>query len=178
MKLWLQWWRIVQQLRPACSRSRTFLWMGASLAAMTARGDLSGVTSLVRALGLKKACYERILGLFHSTALDLDKLTRLWVTVIQNVLPGILRINGRRVIVGDGIKVPKSGKKMPAVKRLHQQSDSNTKPGYIMGLPVRRLPFWPAHSTRPLLFRWPQGYTRGCYSTTTTNARCSTKWCC
>ena len=133
MQLWLQWWRVVQQLRPACSRSRTFLWMGASLAAMTARGDLSGVTSLVRALGLKKACYERILGLFHSTALDLDKLTRLWVTVIQNVLPGILRINGRRVIVGDGIKVPKSGKKMPAVKRLHQQSDSNTKPGYIMG---------------------------------------------
>jgi hypothetical protein len=107
--------------------------MAASLAAMTARGDLFGVTSLVRALGLKKACYERILGFFHSKALDLDKLTRLWVTVIQKVQPGILRINGRRVIVGDGIKVPKSGKKMPAVKRLHQQSDSNTKPGYIMG---------------------------------------------
>jgi len=107
--------------------------MAASLAAMTARGDLFGVTSFVRALGLKKTCYERILGFFHSTALDLDKLTRLWVTVIQKVQPGILRINGRRVIVGDGIKVPKSGKKMPAVKRLHQQSDSNTKPSYIMG---------------------------------------------
>ena len=133
MLLWMQWWRIVQQLRPACSRSRTFLWMAASLAAMTARGDLFGVTSFVRALGLKKTCYERILGFFHSTALDLDKLTRLWVTVIQKVQPGILRINGRRVIVGDGIKVPKSGKKMPAVKRLHQQSDSNTKPSYIMG---------------------------------------------
>lgn len=133
MQLWMQWWRIVQQLRPACSRSRTFLWMAASLAAMTARGDLFGVTSLVRALGLKKTCYERILGLFHSTALNLDKLTRLWVTVIQKVQPGILLINGRRVIVGDGIKVPKSGKKMPAVKRLHQQSDSNTKPSYIMG---------------------------------------------
>ncbi len=112
MQLWLQWWRVVQQLRPACSRSRTFLWMSASLAAMTARGDLFGITSLVRALGLKKACYERILGFFHSTALDLDKLTQLWVTVIQNVQPGILQINGRRVIVGDGIKVPKSGKKI------------------------------------------------------------------
>lgn len=107
--------------------------MATSMAAMTARGDLFGVTSLVRALGLKKACYERILGLFHSTALNLDKLTRLWVNVVQNVQPGILRINGRKVIVGDGIKVPKSGKKMPAVKHLHQQSDSNTKPSYIMG---------------------------------------------
>ena len=36
-------------------------------------------------------------------------------------------------MVGDGIKVPKSGKKMPAVKLLHQESESNTKPEYIMG---------------------------------------------
>ena len=69
MQLWLQWWRVVQQLRPACSRSRTFLWMGASLAAMTARGDLAGVTSLVRAMGLKKACYGANPGAlpFHSS---------------------------------------------------------------------------------------------------------------
>jgi len=33
----------------------------------------------------------------------------------------------------DGIKCPKRGKKMPAVKLLHQQSDANTKPEYIMG---------------------------------------------
>jgi hypothetical protein len=37
------------------------------------------------------------------------------------------------VLVGDGIKIPKRGKKMPAVKLLHQQSESNTKPEYIMG---------------------------------------------
>ena len=38
-----------------------------------------------------------------------------------------------RVVVGDGIKVPKRGRKMPGVKLLHQQSESNTKPEYIMG---------------------------------------------
>jgi hypothetical protein len=37
------------------------------------------------------------------------------------------------VLIGDGIKVAKSGRKMPAVKKLHQQSDSNTKPEYIFG---------------------------------------------
>jgi hypothetical protein len=42
-------------------------------------------------------------------------------------------VNGRLVLVGDGIKAPKRGKKMPAVKLLHQQSESNTKPEYIMG---------------------------------------------
>ena len=49
------------------------------------------------------------------------------------LFPDPLRVNGRLVLVGDGIKVPKRGKKMPAVKLLHQQSDSNTKPEYIMG---------------------------------------------
>ena len=49
------------------------------------------------------------------------------------LFPEPLRVNGRRVLVGDGIKVGKCGKKMPGVKLLHQQSDSNTKPTYIMG---------------------------------------------
>ena len=44
-----------------------------------------------------------------------------------------VRVNGRLVVVGDGIKVPKRGKKMPAVKLLHQQSNCSTKPEYIMG---------------------------------------------
>jgi hypothetical protein len=50
-----------------------------------------------------------------------------------HIFPGILKVNGRLLIVGDGIKVPKTGKKMPGVKLLHQESESNTKPQYIMG---------------------------------------------
>jgi hypothetical protein len=42
-------------------------------------------------------------------------------------------VNGRPVLVGDGIKVAKAGRKMPAVKKLHQPSESNTKPEYIFG---------------------------------------------
>ena len=37
------------------------------------------------------------------------------------------------VCIADGIKAPKQGSKMPAVKRLDQQSASNLKPEYIMG---------------------------------------------
>jgi DDE superfamily endonuclease len=47
--------------------------------------------------------------------------------------PGILRVNGRPVLVGDGIKIAKAGRKMPAVKKLHQQSESNNKAEYIFG---------------------------------------------
>ncbi len=133
MRLWMQWWGLVKQLRPACSRKRTFLWMVAVVAAMSVRGDLAGVTSFVRALGLGSSCYERLLGVFHSDALSLEKLTGQWVALVFRCVPGLLRINGRHVLVGDGIKVAKSGRKMPAVKRLHQESESNTKPEFIMG---------------------------------------------
>jgi len=131
--LWKQWWELVCELRPACSRDRTFLWMGLCLAGMTIRKDLAGVTSIVRALGLLAACYDRLLDFFHSPALDLDKLTRAWCSLVFRFHPGILRVNGRPALIGDGIKVPKSGRKMPAVKKLHQPSESNTKPEYIFG---------------------------------------------
>jgi len=130
--LWENWWRLVGQLRGACARERTFLWMVLCLAGMTIRSDLAGVTSLVRALGLTPACYDRMLDFMHSSALSLESLTRLWCGLVFKQ-PGILRIDGRPVLVGDGIKVAKSGKKMPGVKKLHQQSDSNTKPEYIFG---------------------------------------------
>ena len=76
--LWLHWWNLVCELRSACARTRTFLWMSLCLMGMTTRKDLLGVTSIVRALGLEPACYDRLLDFFHSSALDLDKLTRAW----------------------------------------------------------------------------------------------------
>lgn len=130
--LWRNWWKLVRQLKGACARNRTFLWMIVCLMGMTVRTDMLGVSSIVRALGLVSACYDRILDFFHSPALCLDTLTRLWRGLVFKQ-PGIVRMGGRPVLVGDGIKVAKSGKKMPAVKKLHQQSESNTKPEYIFG---------------------------------------------
>src|SRR5664280_3139726 len=133
LMLWYDWWNLVCELRSACARSRTFLWMALCLAGMTTRKDLLGVTSIVRALGLEPACYDRLLDFFHSPALDLDKLTHAWCALLFRLDPGILRVNGRAVLVGDGIKVAKAGRKMPGAKKLHQQSESNSKPEFIFG---------------------------------------------
>jgi hypothetical protein len=131
--LWKHWWDLVRDLRSSCSRKRTFLWMVVCLIGMTIRNDLLGVTSIVRALGLSSTCYDRLLDFLHSPALAIDKLTIAWRRLVFRHHPGILRVGGRPVLVGDGLKVAKSGKKMPAVKKLHQQSESNTKPAYIFG---------------------------------------------
>jgi len=45
----------------------------------------------------------------------------------------IYTIDNRIVILVDGLKIPKEGRKMPGVKLLHQESQSNSKPEYIMG---------------------------------------------
>ena len=133
MQLWIHGWNAISQLRPACSRLRTFLWFATCVAGLTVRTDLLGVTSIVRALGLHARCYHKLLEHFHSVGVDLDVMTALWAQVVLRLFPLPLRVKGRLVLVGDGIKVPKCGKKMPAVKLLHQESESNTKPEYIMG---------------------------------------------
>ena len=120
-------------LRPACTRLRSFLWFAAGVAGLTVRNDILGVTSIVRALGLHETCYLRLREAFHSTAIPVERLTAAWVKTVFRFFRRPLRVQGRFVLVGDGIKIPKRGRKMPAVKHLHQSSGDSTKPEYIMG---------------------------------------------
>lgn len=133
MELWLAWWSAVEALRPAFGRYRTFLWFGVCLAGYTVRDDLAGTSSIMRSLGLLDRCYDRLLDFFHSPAADLGRLTQCWVGWVIRSMPGLLRCNGRLILLGDGIKTSKAGRKMPAVRLLHQESDSNSKRPYIMG---------------------------------------------
>src|SRR5512135_3430334 len=106
--LWLAWLRALQPLRPACPRTATFLWLLAVLAALCLRPDLAGVTSLVRGLGLSDGSYYCLLHFFHSPALNLDRLTQLWQqTLLHLFRRGLVRVNGRTVVLADGLKRPK-----------------------------------------------------------------------
>jgi hypothetical protein len=133
LSLWGSWWNAIQSLRPAFSRATTFMWFATIVAGMTVRVDLLGVTSIVRALNLRPELYNALLRNFHSTGVKLDRLSALWARTVLQLFPRPVRVNGRLVLVGDGVKIAKRGKRMPAVKLLHQQSESNTKPEYIMG---------------------------------------------
>lgn len=132
MKLWMRWSAWVEALRPACARQRTFHWMRIALMGLCVRPDLAGVTSLVRALALQPKQYLRLLHLFHTEALALGPLTALWVRLCQRHFEP-LEIGGARVCLADGIKVAKEGRRMPGVKKLHQESTNNSKPEWIEG---------------------------------------------
>ena len=110
MVLWLQWFVIIKEFRPVFSRKRTFLWFVVVLIGFSIRRDLMGVTSFIRALGIKQESYDRILGFFNSNAVTPDRLAKKWVEIVLKFVPGISRENGRILLVADGIKISKSGR--------------------------------------------------------------------
>jgi hypothetical protein len=70
--------------------------------------------------------------LFHSPALHLQKLTALWVRLARRLFCPVI-FGDYILLIADGLKVAKEGKKMPAVKKLHQESQNNSKATFIMG---------------------------------------------
>jgi phosphate starvation-inducible membrane PsiE len=132
MELWISWFEGVLALRQACARKRTFLWMTLALVGFSIRDDLLGVTSFVRACFIEGTKYRRLLYCFHSPALHLQKLTALWVRLVLRLFFPVT-FGDYTLLIADGLKIPKEGKKMPAVKSLHQESQNNSKATFIMG---------------------------------------------
>ena len=132
MELWCEWMRVVSMLRPACARTRTFLWMVLALVGFSTRSELAGVTSFVRSAWIEEGGYDRLRHLFHSSGLHLDALTRCWLRLAATLFSPV-RLGPYTLCVADGIKIPKEGRKMPGVKLLHTESNDNSKPEFIMG---------------------------------------------
>jgi len=132
--LWTAWFKAFVEFREACSRTSTFLWLVVNAVAMTTRTDLAGVTSFVRCCWLDGRCYRSLLNNFNGSGINLKKFTDCWVRLCFRLFKNHMHtVGGRIVFLADGIKVPKEGRKMPAVKSLHQESDCNAKAEFIMG---------------------------------------------
>jgi len=124
---------VVWQLRIAFSHQRTFLWSVVILASFSVRTDLAGVSSFVRSHWLVPSCYRGLLRAFHSKAVDLGCLRRTWSAVTLRIFsPFLVRCGDRIVLIADGLKNPKEGRKMPGVKLCHQESSNNSKSEFVM----------------------------------------------
>jgi len=133
MNLWKEWYRCVRYFQPACSRSRTYMFLVLVLVGFCIRPECAGVTSFIRAVCLEPGLYKGFLHFFnYSTALDLSFLTHQWHRLVHRLFP-VLQVGEYDVYVADGLKVAKEGKKMPGVKKLHQSSENNSNASYIMG---------------------------------------------
>lgn len=122
----------LSEFRCIFSRRSTFHWFVLLAWAFLLRLDGAGVTSVIRCLGLAPLEYYNALHFFHSTAFTVEQLCRRWAEVLSRRAP-LLTLQGKPVYVVDAVVAAKAGKRMPAVKALHQDSENNNKPEFVMG---------------------------------------------
>lgn len=119
-------------MRPAFSRRAAYGWFVIVCAGFLLRQDDYGVSSIVRALALPPATYLCLLHFFHSSAWSVAGLMPLWWQWLQQA-DVAWRQSGRLALIGDHTKVPKDGRRMPAVATLHQDSETASKPSFFRG---------------------------------------------
>lgn len=55
-----------------------------------------------------------------------------WLEIVKRTAP-LSYVNGMVVLIGDGMKQTKEARRMPGVKKLHQESENSSKAEYIFG---------------------------------------------
>ena len=96
------------------------------------RSDSWGVTSIVREFSLRAEVYNSLIHFVRATSWKLKSLKKCWIKAVLTFAPLYYESN-RLVLVGDGVKHPKDGRRMPGVKKHHQESDTQSKAEYIYG---------------------------------------------
>ena len=96
------------------------------------RTDKLGITSVIRALSIAPKKYETMLHFFRADSWSLSNLRACWCGIVGQNFP-LFQHKDRAIFVGDGTKQSKEGRYMPGVKKLAQESETQSKPEYIHG---------------------------------------------
>jgi hypothetical protein len=127
---WLN--NILEKFRKCFNREAAYKWFIIIVIGMMLRTDRLGVTSIIRALGIKTKSYETMIHFYHSKSWNRVEIREKWVEIAKG--SGCIYLEkGLPVLVGDGVKQPKEGKMIPGVKKHHQESEDSSKAEYIFG---------------------------------------------
>jgi len=129
-------WKLINEVfidfRKCFKRKATFDWFVVIVVGFMIRSDSLGVTSVIRDLDILADSYTTMIHFFRSTAWDLNDLISKWTEIVKSIAP-VYKECGMTVLVGDGVKQSKEARKMPGVKKLHQESENSSKAEYIFG---------------------------------------------
>ena len=124
--------KVLCQFESCFSRKASFRWFVTIVIGFMLRSDKLGVTSVIRDLALSPDCYLSMIHFFRASSWSLDSLRLRWFSVVRNDFP-LYKEGNFHVLVGDGVKQSKEGRRMPGVKKLFQESENSAKPEYIHG---------------------------------------------
>jgi hypothetical protein len=122
----------LSEFRACFSRKASFEWFIVIIIGLIIRSDHLGITSILRDLALPARCYESMIHFFRSSAWSLESLRVTWLKVVRRTAP-LLIVQERVVLIGDGMKQAKEGRRMPGVKKLYEGSENSSKSEYIFG---------------------------------------------
>lgn len=123
---------ILSHFESCFSRKAAFRWFVAITIGLMLRSDKLGVTSIVRDLALNPGCYDSLLHFFRASSWSLGDIRRRWFSAVRKYAP-LYKEGNLHILVGDGVKQSKEGRRMPGVKKLFQESENFAKPEYIHG---------------------------------------------
>ena len=109
------------------SRKAAFRWFVTITVGLMLRSDKLGVTSVIRDLALSPDCYDSMIHFFRSSAWSLENIRERWFSIVKESFP-IYKEGKFCVLIGDGVKQSKEGRRMPGVKKLFQESENSAKP--------------------------------------------------
>ena len=114
------------------SRKAAFHWFVTITIGFMLRSDKLGVTSVIRDLALNRGCYDSMLHFFRASSWSLEEIRKRWFSAVRLYAP-LYTEGNHHILVGDGVKQSKEGRRMPGVKKLFQESENSAKPEYIHG---------------------------------------------
>ena len=124
--------KILSSFESCFSRKAAFRWFVILTIGLMLRSDKLGVTSVIRDLALKPDCYLSMLHFFRASSWSLDRIRQCWFQTVLRFFP-LYQEGGFHVLVGDGVKQSKEGRRIPGVKKLCQESENSAKPQFIHG---------------------------------------------
>ena len=129
-------WKLLDQVltafRKCFNREATFNWFVVLIVGLMIRTDTLGVTSVIRDLTINPDSYTTMMHFFRSKAWGLEDILNQWMNSVRDIFP-VYKEDDMTVLVGDGVNQSKEARKLPGVKRLHQESENSSKAEYIFG---------------------------------------------
>ena len=104
--------KILCHFESCFSRKAAFRWFVIIITGLMLRSDKLGVTSILRDLALAPGCYDSMLHFFRASSWSLEDIRKRWFSAVRLYAP-LYKEGNFHVLVGDGVKQSKEGRRMP-----------------------------------------------------------------
>jgi len=129
-------WKMIDEtlkrFRECFKCEAAYKWFVIIVVGLMLRNDHLGLTSIIRELGINPQHYESMLHFFKASSWKIGSIIDCWVKIVSK--SGLIhRVHGKPLMIADGVKESKEGRKMPCVKKLKQESENSSKSSYMHG---------------------------------------------